>query len=425
MAGFASMIPLANTHALVVGIASYQHVNPLPAAVLRDVQDVYSLLVDPASCGYLGENVTLLLDDSATQVNLRMALADLARSSDADATVLIYFSCHGAQLRSGPYAGEYLLPADASLLSEQILAETTLSGTELTQALHAIPARKLVIIFDCCHAGGLGQPKQASHVVIKTGLPESYYDVLRTGRGRVILASSRSDEASWIRPGATNSLFTHHLLAGLRGGIASDDGLIRILHLFEYVQPRVTVEQPNQHPILKAEVEDNFPIALYLGGKKGLVPITTDGYRYDVYLSWVRAPLDTDWVRNRLLPRFQAAGLRVVMSGRVEEPGVALVVGIQRAVEQSRRTAVLLSRSYLEAGWAEYENALSQFLSVEDRLARTIPVVVDKDLVDAEGYVDKQVSSRLRSLIPFNLTDPLFGEQDLDRLVQFLGTPLR
>ena len=76
----------------------------------------------------------------------------------------------------------------------------------------------------------------------------------------MILASSRFDEYSWVRRGAPNSLFTQPLLAGLRGGIASEDGLIRIFETFEYIQPRITAAQQNQHPIFKGELEENFPV---------------------------------------------------------------------------------------------------------------------------------------------------------------------
>lgn len=315
---------LENAQAIVVGIANYKKINPLPTTVLKDAQDIYNLLVSPHHCGYLPDNVQLLLDSQATQTNLKQALATVAQRSNAESTVLLYISSHGGQVEFGPHAGEYLLPVDADCTSGASLAQTAIAGADFTDALRAIPARKLVVIFDCCHAGGIGQPKNADAPVLKGGLSDSYYDRLQQGTGRVILASSRSTESSYVIPGADNSLFTQHLLAGLQGGIASDDGLTRVFDLFEYVQPKVTSDQPNQHPVFKAELEENFPISLYLGGQKGVIAKVDAGFRYDAYISYVDVEPDATWVWDTLLPQLEKEGLKIAVSGDVEEPGVAL-----------------------------------------------------------------------------------------------------
>jgi hypothetical protein len=87
-----------------------------------------------------------------------------------------------------------------------------------------------------------------------------------------VLASSRGSESSWVQPGADHNVFTKHLLAGLRGGVPAPDGLVRVFDLFHYLQARVNAEQPNQHPLLKAEVEEDIPIALSLGGQSAPRP---------------------------------------------------------------------------------------------------------------------------------------------------------
>jgi hypothetical protein len=45
------------------------------------------------------------------------------------------------------------------------------------------------------------------------------------------------------------------------------DGLIRVFDVFDYVSEKVPTRRP-QHPIFKAEIESNFPIALYQGRQK-------------------------------------------------------------------------------------------------------------------------------------------------------------
>src|SRR5690348_10860173 len=61
--------------------------------------------------------------------------------------------------RVWPAAGEYLLPVDTDYSSSEAVARTAIAGGEFTEALRAITARKMLVAFDCCHSGGIGQPK--------------------------------------------------------------------------------------------------------------------------------------------------------------------------------------------------------------------------------------------------------------------------
>lgn len=411
------MAALENAHALIVGIANYKKINPLPETVLKDAQDIYHLLVSPQHCGYVSDNVQLLLDSQATQDAMQEALSQLAQRSNAESSVLLYISSHGGQVEFGPHAGEYLLPVDADCTSGSSLAQTAISGTKFTEALRAIPARKLVVIFDCCHAGGIGQPKDANAPVLKGGLSDSYYDRLKQGTGRAILASSRSTESSYVLPEASNSLFTQHLLAGLQGGIASDDGLIRIFDLFEYVQPKVTVDQPNQHPIFKAELEENFPVALYLGGQKGVIPQVEPGFRYDAYISYVDTEPDATWVWDTLLPQLEDAGLKIAVSGDVDEPGVARVVNIERGIQQAKRTIIVLSEAYLSNTMAEFENTLGQAMGIQEGTYRLLPV-------KSMALDSNRLPTRLSMLTTLDLSHPRRAEREFTRLIRALQSPL-
>jgi hypothetical protein len=404
-----------NTHALLVGIANYQAISSLPPIVIQDVTDIHELLIDPGYCGYAPGNVTLLQDEQATKVGILGALGQLAERCNQESTVLVYISSHGGQIASGPHAGEYLLPVDTANTSLEAFAESAISGAAFTNALRAIPARKLLVIFDCCHAGGIGQPKDMAGPAIKAGLPESYYEALTAGRGRVILASSRSGELSWT--GKHNSVFTQHLLAGLRGGIPSEDGLIRIFDLFEYIQPRVTADRPTQHPVFKADLEENFPVALYLGKQKGIVPKDDQGFLYDAYISYVDQEPDATWVWQTLLPRLKNAGLRVAVSGDVEEPGVARVITIERGVQQAKRVIVVLSKGYLADNIGHFENTIAQTMDVQEGTYRLLPLQI-------EPLDSAQLPLRLRYLTLLNLAHPQRAEREFDRLVQAVQKPL-
>jgi hypothetical protein len=409
------MNAMDSAHALVVGIAEYRNINKLPQ--VKDAGDIASLLTDPAHCGYSKDHVQLLVDEQATQLALRQGLSNLARRSDQDSTVFIYFSGHGGRLESGPHAGQYLLPVDTVYPDDKDLAWTALSGTEFTDALNAIPARKVVVVFDCCHSGGIGRPRGGAAPDLKAGLSADYYEALAAGRGRVILASSRTTEFSYVLAGAEFGLFTQHLLGGLRGGASSEDGLIRIFDLFEYVQPRVTRDHPRQHPLFKAEVEENFPVALYLGGRKGVAPADDAGFRYDAYVSYVDRDPDAAWVWDSLVPRLGQAGLRVAVSGDSGDPGVPRVVNSERGIRQSKRTVVVLSPTYLADQMANFENVLGQTLSLQEGTHRLLPVQIAP--ID-QGHLPV----RLAMLTTLNLIHSRRAEREFDRLVEALRTPL-
>ncbi|MDN5768094.1 MAG: caspase family protein [Humibacillus sp.] len=411
------MLEMINAHALLIGIAEYRNIPSLPSTVSGDAIAIRDLLVDPQHCGYPSENVTVLLDGDATREAVLGALSDLAARADAGSSVLVYVSSHGARLVAGREAAEYLVVFDTEVTGNLELARSAISGTEFTEALRAIPASKALVVFDCCHSGGIGQPKDLSPGARLSGLPDTYFEALARGRGRAILSSSRDTESSYVMPNATNSLFTEHLLAGLRGGISSEDGLIRVFDLFEYLQPRVTRDQPRQHPVFKAELEENFPVALYAGGQKGVVSKGDDGFRYDAYISYVDQGPDSDWVWSKLLPRLEGAGLKVSVSGSSGDPGVPIVVNAERGIQQARRTVLVLSEAYMADHVADFENVLAQSIGVQEGQYRVIPVLF-------APMESAQLPGRLSMLTSLDLTRPARVEREFDRLVETVRSPL-
>ncbi len=252
-----------DAHALVIGVGGYLHSRfpDLPATV-RDAEALAAILTDSARCGYPPSNVQLITGKQATVVNIRAALKSLAQPTNTEPTVLIYFSGHGGRRLENGIPRVYLCAHEAD---PDNLADSTISGDEFSELLAAIHARKLLVILDACHAGGAAEFKSSDGTVIwKAGLPNSYYEALAQGSGRVAIASSKEDQLSRIRRQGDLSLFTWYLLEGLRGAAAvSGDGFVRVLNLFNYVSQQVKNDQPDQEPVLHAKgVDENFPIAL-------------------------------------------------------------------------------------------------------------------------------------------------------------------
>lgn len=337
--------------ALIIGVANYEEVRSLPDPVLNDARDIAEVLKSPSYCGYPAENVTVLTDKEATLEGLRKALADLASAATTDDTVAIFFSGHGARLGTGADATSALVPYDCR---RSDLAGSTLVEAELSLAIAAIKAPRVIVIIDACHAGGTASLKTDLDDDLDEGFDEKSLQKLACGTGRVVFASSRATETSLVQRGERNSVFTTAMLSGLRGGApASDSGTIKVFDLFNYVSERVRQAVPGrQHPVFKAsELEENFPVALAMGGTKSAAS-SSDGARprnleqilVDLFPA---GPTDQDvWLR--------AGGdlSRLKLSGN----GRSQWFSALRILTQGGGGAAISQRSLIEAALEEFPN---------------------------------------------------------------------
>jgi hypothetical protein len=374
------------THAFafVIGIGHYANIRSL-AKPANDAQSIQQALTDPALCGYAPGNVRVLIDRQATQTAIRAGLKWLADKAKSSSTVFFFFSGHGGQDPANPATGNYLLPHDCDpfdhgTLNAHQLAGTSISSQEFTHALRKINSQKLVVIFDCCHSGGVGE---ASRDVfdrpgqMRAGLSENYYESLAQGTGRVIIASCLSNEKSWERANMQNGIFTTHLLAALRGRAAvRGDGLIHIFDVFDDLATRVPPDAQacydldsqgpaQQHPFFKAATQDNFAIALDRGGAKTIQPVPSR-------MAPLLQPIDT--IRSVIIsnPIQGIQQLITYLSDKAEwnsqRPALELRLSIlKQAAEQVQNIGMLTPALEAERRLAIY-HALSVAWDVEDKI---------------------------------------------------------
>jgi hypothetical protein len=252
-------------HALVVGVGG-----DLPGTV-DDAVALADILTARGRCAYPPAQVTLLTGAAASRGAILDGLDALAQSTHAQSTAVIYFSGHGYRVSSAMGSAYFLIPCDADLSD---LPGTCISGNEFTRRLRAIDAQKLLVLLDCCRAGGIGEPKAPGLTFAKAPVPPEAEAILAEGAGRVIIASSREDEVSYA--GVPYSAFTVALLESLSGkGIDQRDGYVRVsdlvLHAREVVPGRTGGKQ---HPTIKFHQADNFAVATYAGGAKEPQPLS-------------------------------------------------------------------------------------------------------------------------------------------------------
>jgi tetratricopeptide (TPR) repeat protein len=95
---------------------------------------------------------------------------------------------------------------------------------------------------------------------------------------------------------------------------------------------------------------------------------------YDVFISYSHA--DEDWVCDWLLPRLEAARLHTCVDFRDFDVGVPILVNLERAVDASRHTLLVLTPSWVASEWANFEALLTQTPDPAGRQRRLIPLVL-------------------------------------------------
>ncbi|MBN1979335.1 MAG: TIR domain-containing protein [Anaerolineae bacterium] len=113
------------------------------------------------------------------------------------------------------------------------------------------------------------------------------------------------------------------------------------------------------------------------GGKpQTFVEAPSDQPKYDAFISYSHR--DKEWVRDWLLPRLEKEGLSVCADFRDFEPGAPSVTEMERAVQQSRKTLLVLTPNYLASEWAEFESILAATLDPAARERRVIPLLLEQ-----------------------------------------------
>jgi formylglycine-generating enzyme len=234
-----------NAYAVVIGIGQYrEEVIPKVAYAVQDAQAIAGLLETQA--GIPKTHIKVLTDARATLSDLRNHLGEWLRMRvKADSTVYVYYAGHGTpnlQTQSGaivPWDGHPDFPAGLYPLKE------------LEDTLSKLPTKNVVVFLDSCFSGGAGRS-----VIAKGARPMGLqYPVLSQGEV-MVLAAATGTQISSDYDKARHGLFTHYLLAGLRGEADGDkDGLVTLKELFPFVRDRVAntaVEELNreQTPVL-------------------------------------------------------------------------------------------------------------------------------------------------------------------------------
>jgi len=237
--------------AVVIGISRYQDTR---ISLLRyasdDAKSFYKWLISPSGGQYAPANVKLLLEQDGSFKDIRDALFVWLKQALEEDVVTIYFAGHGSPDSPDSPENLFLLPYDAQYDS---IATTGFPMWDIETALKRfIKAKKVIVIADACHAGGVGQPfdiaRRANRGLKLNPISTGLQRLTQVGDGICIISASDDNQFSqesknW---GGGHGVFTYFLLQALTGDADyNEDKRVSLGELIPYLSEQVRRETRN------------------------------------------------------------------------------------------------------------------------------------------------------------------------------------
>ena len=243
----------------------------------------------PGTLRVPGRPSYVLTGKHATRDNILDGLARLrdnvAADKSANATAVIYYSGHGWCDAEQAPPDYYLIPCN---VSEHQLRSRALRASDFAAGINELEARRLLVILDCCHAGGMGVKGVSPEGFASAAVPPRLFmgkekmiaaavgskglEDLATGSGRAVISSSQANQPSYMRRDGKMSIFTYHLIEALTGHAKSDEKATEVLvtDIMSHVHRQVPISAGadwNREQQPDYQLSGNFPVGLLIGGK--------------------------------------------------------------------------------------------------------------------------------------------------------------
>jgi uncharacterized caspase-like protein len=263
-----SALPQANAWALVMGVSKYKDPR-IPALDFAEADAIafHDWLVSPGGGNFSPGRVRLLTGSEVTAQKMKNALFVWMRNTITEDLVVIYFAGHGSPESPDFPSNLFLLPYDAQY---ENIAGTGFPMWDIETALKRfVMAKKVVVIADACHAGGVGEAfdikRRDARKLMINPIGNGMRALAQVGDGICVISASDVQQYSqegkdW---GGGHGVFTHYLIEGLAGNADRNlDKHVTLGELIPYVSERVRRATKNaQSPT----VAGKFDPALCIG----------------------------------------------------------------------------------------------------------------------------------------------------------------
>ncbi|WP_332737607.1 caspase family protein [Flavihumibacter sp.] len=245
-----------NFFALIIGVGG----TDIPETV-KDAEAIHNVLTTKGAYNPL--HTYYLTDHKSTRDNIINAFDEIIKKSEEtiDATVFIYYSGHGQRFpiaTSNDY-DYYLVTYGGDYNNKE---KTMLNGDIFSEKIENIKAKRILVMLDCCHAGGIkkgGLKTKGGEMTMCSN--RTLQEKLKSGKGRVFVSSCDDNETSVILPNAKYSLFTEVALEVLNGFYSPLREYVSVLdliyHVLIEVPNRIQKFKHHQNPILTEAINLN------------------------------------------------------------------------------------------------------------------------------------------------------------------------
>jgi hypothetical protein len=229
-------------YVLAVGINQFADPQLNLRFARKDAEDVARLIGQAAKPFYKDVHVKLLLDDQGTKSAIIAEAQRMGAQMEPEDVFVLYIAGHAKAFDDLYYV--FTREFDGTVRSE-----TTLSSAELMELSKTAKALKQVLVLDTCQAGSMNS--------LVAGLYDSRISVLAHAMGAHVLAATGTYQNA-LDDYQGNGLFTHFLLAGLRGKADTNhDSTVRVKEMAPYLLDAVkAASEDRQTPLVRTFGED-------------------------------------------------------------------------------------------------------------------------------------------------------------------------
>ncbi|MFY1623716.1 caspase, EACC1-associated type [Micromonospora sp. WMMD735] len=386
------------SRAVLVGAARYgvgNSLSPLPG-VRRNLDDLYRVLTD-RDVGFLSPSNCLRLPDPASPRVVSDAL--ILAAEHAEDTLLFYFAGHGAKAVVTGELHLMLTDSDPANLPFTAVGYNALRAILTDQG--RFPARRRVVILDCCFAGA---------AITATMAAEDLDDAVNT-EGTYLLAATTDREYAFAAPGARNTGFTGALLDALQRGLPDAGETLSLGQIFMQTKQLMRSRGLNAPRQFATDTIASLPLV-----------------RNATYMGTFRAPIETvlgvdlgdgDTVVTRLpVGRSEAMAEVELDSGEtciptvLGESGTTTVIGTSAVMADSDFLRTRLKSNLTVADEETAHDIVRFSRGIRDSIVRRMTIASDQTQFVAGHPVRWAAGSRELAVYANALTDGL-GAMDL------------